>query len=463
MFGWSFRSFPDPEPVTSEAFLHHQRVVQPLERTLRNTLPMAGSVRYPFLDVPLDFRQDGTRGTTFWYPAELFMSPDLKRTTVELISSRLGLDDPVATWTTSGLQPHVVLKPKTYPPTQVLWADILDALETAEPTAPVVGLTTGRQVVDADLEADSPHIAISAGSGGGKSVLVRALLAQGLHHGAGAVILDFKRSSHTWALGLPGVLYCKDIEDIHDALINLGREAERRNKASDDPDADIGNRLFLVAEEMNATMFKLQAYWEEIRDKSDPKVSPAVAALRDVLFMGRSTRINVIAVAQMLSARAIGGPEARENFATRALTRYTMNAWRMLAPEVWPAPKRSKLIGRWQLVKGGEAYATQVVYSTDEEARSWALSGRPHGVLELAQTTSDLGRDAGSVLTRTGLPLSVAIEELPGDEITLDALRKASQRDDRFPLAVGRYGPSNLYDVDQLAAWKRRRDAGGAL
>ncbi|MGW1794259.1 hypothetical protein ACWCO0_25855 [Streptomyces tubercidicus] len=41
-------------------------------------------------------------------------------------------------------------------------------------------------------------------------------------------VLDFKRISHTWARGVPGVTYCRDIAEIHDALIHLAQEGRRR-------------------------------------------------------------------------------------------------------------------------------------------------------------------------------------------------------------------------------------------
>ncbi|MER7540721.1 hypothetical protein ABTX77_39020 [Streptomyces sp. NPDC097704] len=47
-------------------------------------------------------------------------------------------------------------------------------------------------------------------------------------------------------------------------------------------------------------------------------------------------------------AHALGGPEMRENFSTRVLVRYTLDAWKMLVPEVHPAPKPTRHPGRVQ-------------------------------------------------------------------------------------------------------------------
>ncbi|OIJ85246.1 hypothetical protein BIV25_44530 [Streptomyces sp. MUSC 14] len=63
-----------------------------------------------------------------------------------------------------------------------------------------------------------------------------------------------------------------------------------------DPKA-IGPRSLILFEEVNATMKQLARYWEKIRESGDPKVSPAVDALNEILYMGRQ-----------LHARAPGRP-----------------------------------------------------------------------------------------------------------------------------------------------------------
>ncbi|MFB7186413.1 hypothetical protein ACFCZT_14105 [Streptomyces sp. NPDC056230] len=191
-------------------------------------------------------------------------------------------------------------------------------------------------------------------------------------------VLDTKRISHPWANGIDGVTYCAD---IHDQLIAFGMEVRGRTRVADELgiDADpkaIGPRLLILLEEVNATMKQLARYWERIRESGDPKVSPAVDALNEILYMGRQLRMHVLLVAQSATARALGGPEAREQFATRILARYSVNAWRMLAPEVHPAPKSTKHHGRAQVVSGGSARETQVLFFTEAEAREWATTGK---------------------------------------------------------------------------------------
>lgn len=348
------------------------------------------------------------------------------------------------------------------PPPRVGWAEVLPLIESAPEHEPLIGLARERRPVSADWQDESPNLLVASGAGGGKSALVKAVLAQGLHRGGLAVVLDFKRSSHSWVKGHPGVLYARDIDEIHHALVSVGGMAAQRNRDADEPGvAESWPRLHLVAEEMNATVFKLQSYWAETRDKDDPKISPAIAALRDTLYMGRAAKVTTYGIAQMASARALGGPEARENFATRCLSasRSSGNSFKMLAPEIVPAPKRVKGAGLWYVINAGTALLTRVVWATDEQAAEWSLAGQIGQVDPAVLSLKPLGnatyqpRQAEAVL---GLTLRAALTEAPELAPSLDALRKAAQRSG-FPEPVGKAGPAALYDPAELAAWQRRR------
>ena len=117
------------------------------------------------------------------------------------------------------------------------------------------------------MEDDSPHVLVSAGSSGGKSALTGLIACQALHHGAQVVICNFKRVSHNWSKGLPGVTYCRRIDEIHDALVTLAGVAEQRNELAEDPACDLGPRIWVVLEEMHATADKLRDYWAMTREK----------------------------------------------------------------------------------------------------------------------------------------------------------------------------------------------------
>ncbi|MFI5689951.1 hypothetical protein [Streptomyces sp. NPDC051636] len=161
-----------------------------------------------------------------------------------------------------------------------------------------------------------------------------------------------------------------------------------------DPKA-IGPRVLILLAEINATMKQPARYWEKIRESGDPKVSRAVDAFNEILYMGRQLRMHVLLAAQSATARALGGPEVREQFATRILARYSMNAWRMLAPEVHPAPKSTKHQGRAQVVIGGSARETQVLL-----AREWATTGKKAAAGRSARSTPDAGQPEAARVRR---------------------------------------------------------------
>ena len=262
--------------------------------------------------------------------------------------------------------------------------------------------------------------------------------------------------------------------------------------------------MLILLEEINATMKQLARYWEKIRESGDPKVSPAVDALNEIPYMGRQLRMHVLLVAQSATARALGGPEVREQFATRILARYSVNAWRMLAPEVHPAPKSTKHHGRAQVVIGGSARETQVLFFTETEAREWATTGKkaadgpnpaalpaqagpvqlqkpPTPNTQPAAVPADSLADARSTTPTTAAPdpvpapaadpaatslaapldddQAVGLREAAEHHLpyTLAALRYARANDRTFPKPVGKRGAELLYRAGDLKRWARNR------
>lgn len=448
---------PLPAAMTKDDWIDRHEL-WPTERTILATLP----VFYEFKRSPMIERVPG--GIRVWLPPWTHWNAGLKRQLVDIVASRLGVDDPVASWRTKGAEPSVTIRARPKVPPTVLWREVTELIAATSDTRPLLGLGVGGRPVYLDLELDSPHLAISAGTGAGKSVLAATVLTQALHRGAVAVVIDVKRHSHRWCYGLPGVAYARDIRDCHDALVAVGEEARRRNVVSDDPSADVGPRMIVLVEELNSTITQLGWFWESTRAKGDPKTSPAIVALREVLFMGRAVRVNLIAIAQQLSARAIGGGESRENLGTRALARATDRSWAMLAPQITPIPPRSRIPGRWHVVTGDDVAEVQVAFATDQEARAYARAG----VVSQSQPPAIQGPDREKRLGHvapgaTPVGLREALPLLPGLEMSLAAIRKARERDPRFPQPLGGVNGAAVYDLAELARWKAGRDAARSL
>ena len=92
---------------------------------------------------------------------------------------------------------------------------------------------------------------------------------------------------------------------------------------------DVGPPLWIIAEELNLATPRLKQYWASIRDKEDPKRSPALDGMAAVSFAGRAVKMHLIVIGQMLTAASLGGGDVRENIGVRMLARYTANSWKM--------------------------------------------------------------------------------------------------------------------------------------
>ncbi|MFE0373716.1 pRL2-11 [Streptomyces tendae] len=391
---------------------HQRDWVWPLHVALREKLGYPEGTKPDwYIHVPVNYDQITGDAIRIDLPADFAGEDTVKSLVKTVVTNKLALQDVTFSWQIEGKSHHVVVKQSPRPPSKVLFCDpeVKKIVEGMPESAPLIGLSHRGRVVSVDLDAESPHVLVSAGTGGGKSVILRAIFAQLLHNGAIGAVLDRKRHSHKWVRGLSGVGYHREIEDIHDALVALGEEGERRNRIvdaweGDEGEAPVGPRMAILLEEANATIGKLKRYWASVRKTksdeegpADPKESPAIDALGEILFMGRAVKMHVLMVAQSATANALGGPEMRENFATRILARYTRNAWNMLVPEVQPAPKSTRHTGRAQVVLGGVANETQVIFFTPEEARAWAEAGRPVTTSQGHTTPAHLGHDTANV------------------------------------------------------------------
>lgn len=459
----------------------YQAWIRPLHAAVAPLLGLGPATDpWAYLSVPDDFTSNEEAVIRVAVPDAF--APELRNRLVATVAEKLALGDVDRTWHLSGANPFLTVSRAPAPPRKLDYAEVAELVARAPEFRPILGRGPRGLLVDIDLKAESPHIALSAGTGGGKSVIGRLISMQVLGHGGFAVIADIKRVSQRYLKNLPGTAYCRTAEEIHHAILAVAAENDRRYAEIDihgEEHSETFPRIFLMLEELNGTMNRLQKWWDVNRKKSDPKRSPAVDAIGDLLFMGRQSRITVLAIAQMLTANAIGGPAARENFATRILARYTVNNAKMLAPEVWPFPRSSRHPGRVQVVIGGVATAVQVVWTTEAQARAYVVAaqaalGRRVPLLDLARLREQL---AGGLVAVPDLDQDPAEaepdQELVGVTLTeacardgvlgalgvsLDSGRRASTRDPAFPAPVGARGPAKLYEPAHLRRWALNRE-----
>lgn len=232
----------------------------------------------------------------------------------------------------------------------------------------LIGISTTGQAIAVDLNAESPHVLVCTATGGGSTTMLRSLTAQFLHQGAHALVLDPKRISHLWAKSLTTVTHRGNIAGIHDALVHLASELERRLDL--DGDLDDVPRLIVSVDDANTTLRQLTRYWETFRHKDDPKTSPAIAALEEALWVGRAARIHVLFSGRPQGTVLKGA--VRELFATVILARFTADTWQRLAPIAGPAPKQHHpQQGRFHVVRQGDAHETQAIWMTDADVVKW--------------------------------------------------------------------------------------------
>jgi hypothetical protein len=372
-----------------------------------------------------------------------YLTREQRQLVSSIVGSKIPVGDLIESWDQVGRQVVARWTVRRRPPAQVGIDQVSENLPRLEDWEFYIGQGAGDTPVVLSLKDDSPHIAVSAGSGAGKSVLAQLIAVQVLARGGRVVILD-RKGSHRWAVGLDGVDYCTKPGQMHDALIRAAALANERNDLAlhEPEDWDPGSRTLVICEELNATIGQLLNFWADVRGKGDPKRSPAVSALGELLFMGRSAKVNVLAIAQMLTARAIGGPEARENFGIRCLARYTANNWKMLVPEA-AMPRASRTLGRWQVVIGGQATEVQVAYLTAKQAAQLACPRSP-GTSEVSGPSSP----AGDFLT-----LRQATEEgvIPWSHAA--AKKRLQRRVGAVPAVKGKDGTADLYARADLVTW----------
>lgn len=384
-------------------------VVEPLAMALADSMDniyRPGDVDW--ITVPRSYLEPGGGKVEIMLPTGFSGSMAAKKLVIEkTVAGKLGMLDPHFDWQVSGRYPRLVVSAPPQPPKVApfrLYRNLL--LATTEQYRPVLGVSAVAngedlgKLVSAEMVDASPHMALSAGTGAGKSMLMRSIIMQVLHWGWSVIILDWKSESHEWAKGLPGVIYVTDEQAIHDMCVRIGEEVSIRKKLPKEERA-LRPRVMVIREEWNMTAALLSVYWSALRSTAEqderramPLRSPALSGCEALDFAGRSFGMFDFLAAQRMSNRVFNGnTDARENFMIRIMARYTPQTFRMLIPEVKPV-RKPKELGRWLVWAQDEITFVQALLITDEEAREFALSGEPNATSPFS--TGVPGRDGGS-------------------------------------------------------------------
>ena len=419
-----------------------------------------------------------------------------KQRLVAVASAKLGIEAAEPSWRLAGPAPLLTLTRSPPPPGHVKLADVLEEMAKCRDDELLVGVGKGDNIIRASLGTDSPHIAISMGTGAGKSTLAGFILLQMLIRGSIGLVLDAKRRlSYPWMLKdenrdvvqLPNVAYAWTTPQMHESMAWLSRELDRRGDVAfagmdtrGKVHANVGSRLFIIAEELNMAVPRLKAYWHETRPDGGPAKSPAFTGLGETAFAGRQVRKHLVLVGQMLTAEATGSRDSsvKENCGIKMMSRYGPKGWRVMAEDI-PMPPPPSVLGRVQVVTAGRAREAQVPEMDEMLARQMVLDGiispLPHDMPcrpRLPVTAAvpalaggpGLGPETVTVSpSEPSGPQRVTLSEavrlgIVHPSTTVPALRMARFRDkEGFPPRAGLRGAEYEYDAAALAAYDLAR------
>jgi len=442
-----------------------------------------------------------------WLPEDFGGSPRDRETVERVVAVKVAPEMEPDWEGLRGAKPLVIFTKSEPPPPSVTLRDIRAHIDAAAEHEIILGLGKERAVLKVSVDVDAPHLGFCMKSGRGKSKAAGNAAAQVLYHGGNVMFLDWKLTSHQWARGLPNVSYAGTAEEIHVALCwltsddigadgNVVRECEltRRknvilaaaNIAGElPPGVNIGARLLVVAEELNALQGKLKKYWRQIGGKGP---SPACEGLDELLFTGREFRIHVLQIGQRLSAKATSGSgsaDSRENLGGILFSNPSDSTWKMLTDGA-AKPPASEHPGRHQWFANDTVRAMQgVLYDRDklkaaQMMRELAMAGtvtpapadmpfvvRPARVPVLVGQNGQRAMDApdqGKVVQQTALPPArdpgtVTLREAVEANWwpTLHAARQAKQRHKPTPVGLAEDGRSDLFRIEDLAACRKRK------
>ncbi|MFF2696697.1 hypothetical protein ACFVRW_23735, partial [Bacillus subtilis] len=265
-------------------------------------------------------------------------------------------------------------KPTPEPPDTVDINDprILAALAALGADEFALGLDDNHQALIRKMAGETPHWAMSVGTGGGKSAKLQWLAVQMIMKRGTIIGVDPKMVSLKPLRGIPGVHLYSDpqngidmrrvIDWVAEVAVARFYEKEQGLRASFDP-------IYLILEESNELAVLLKQVWENVRIKTgEDKESAADPIWREsigkILRLGRDANIHIIAVFQDFKDNEFGGVSLVPLFRLKALGNYEERQWKRLFGSV-PMPPSQDKAGRMAVVAEGKAVRYQVPFTMD--------------------------------------------------------------------------------------------------
>jgi hypothetical protein len=395
---------------------HHRRIVRPMYQSMTQVIGAGtitahsqayGDDHKRHLRVPLNYRDPKAR-VKYMVPVTWEGDAGSVRRLGAIVAKRLGGDWDVMHHSTA-YPPYVEFVPSPEPPRSVSFAEIAAKVEKCSASELIIGMGTHGRTVTIDLDSESPHVALSMGTGGGKSALLRLIVIQLIQKGCERIdIIDPKRVSHSWAKNISGVYIHRTMADQMQAVSDFRKRMEARYEELERDETITFPRQALLIEEQNSFMGYANTYWQDYRNglpkeekEKTPKRPPVIGDIAYILFQGRQACMNVFSVFQRMSAAASGGGDMRVNYGAKVLARFDHQAWMMLVG-TRPVPRSSRIPGRGRFVLGDDDREVQFAFVSEADATAYGMryAKRPEADPLMTVPADNAGADgAGDVMT----------------------------------------------------------------
>jgi len=443
-----------------------QQVIGPLWKGLisMGVYPRNAKSR-DYLTIPPDYRRNKDAQVTLRLPDDFEGEESQKKRVSRFVMRKLGGE-----WDTKWSEvgntvlrlTHTPQAPRSYP-----FAQAYRVMKGLKDGQLLLGLNSRSKPVIIDLDKETPHVALSVGTGGGKSATLAFLIIQILAWGAEVFAIDPKRISLNPVKHLPGITIIRDIESQWDQIALFRAEMEKRYQILDEnPDA-VFPRWVLIVEESNTFYIDSVDYWATIRGRGEPAQPRVYRDLNASLNKGRQCRMNVISVFQRAEAAVCGGGAARSQYGYFLLGRYKKAEWKMFV-DIWPWLSPQRVPGRMAYYDGEEYGYVQIGYAFDpdikaptlvEDATRFVLDRRPVSAASFVPVQRSQPSD-GTELVNTSTPLrDLTLREAHDQGVltgNLEAIRKDVQRNG-WPKPTDTSGVSHRYSAADLVALEAKR------
>lgn len=264
--------------------------------------------------------------------------------------------------------------------------DIQEAIANCKKGEIVVGKDTFGRIVIKELgDGETPHWALSVGTGGGKSAFCQMVIAQLVAQGYYIFAADVKRVSVSNYIGVAGCYIYNDPmspQDMRNGVQWFVDEISARSAISEaDPTTEFPGILCLI-EEANEFADVSREWWDDNRktkdDEDGPKdraADPIWGTVASGARLGRHVHGNILAVFQDLRDQALGGKGLRNLFRLKFMGNFSVNSWNNVIGTK-PVPESIDEAGRMMIVEGNSQNWVQTLYGTPDELRAWAIEQR---------------------------------------------------------------------------------------